>query len=155
MEDEKSYDPGDRTLKFVKRQDDITLDDDPDTLRAEMSFGHKATPQSPTKWFKSLKQLIAPGPHSDQRLHLLQKCPTRRLTQATGTVGFRRKRWCLQSLTSGLRMENTSLYMLLLLSALFFCGHNQGCQYSEVGPGQIGPSQSQHSADTVLHQIHW
>lgn len=24
MEDEKSYDPGDRTLKFVNRQDDIS-----------------------------------------------------------------------------------------------------------------------------------
>ncbi|CAB1351551.1 unnamed protein product [Coregonus sp. 'balchen'] len=50
MEAEKSYDPGDRTLKFVNRQDDITLDDDLDILKAEMSCGHAVTPESLTRW---------------------------------------------------------------------------------------------------------
>ncbi|KAJ8268754.1 hypothetical protein COCON_G00113610 [Conger conger] len=38
QEPEKRYNPRDSTLRFVTRQDDITLDDDPDTLRAEMSL---------------------------------------------------------------------------------------------------------------------
>uniref|UniRef100_A0A8C9WIL2 Si:ch211-212k18.15 n=1 Tax=Scleropages formosus TaxID=113540 RepID=A0A8C9WIL2_SCLFO len=54
QEQEKRYDPGDSTLKFVTRPDDITLDDDPDTLRAEMSCGHAVTPQSLTAWCRSL-----------------------------------------------------------------------------------------------------
>ncbi|KPP67366.1 putative E3 ubiquitin-protein ligase RNF144A-A [Scleropages formosus] len=54
QEQEKRYDPGDSTLKFVTRPDDITLDDDPNTLRAEMSCGHAVTPQSLTAWCRSL-----------------------------------------------------------------------------------------------------
>uniref|UniRef100_A0A6Q2XLY9 RING-type domain-containing protein n=1 Tax=Esox lucius TaxID=8010 RepID=A0A6Q2XLY9_ESOLU len=55
MEDEKSYDPEDRTLKFVERQDDIgTLDEDPSVLKAEMSCGHAVTPESLTGWCRSL-----------------------------------------------------------------------------------------------------
>ncbi|XP_064198314.1 E3 ubiquitin-protein ligase RNF19B [Anguilla rostrata] len=54
QEPEKRYDPADRTLRFVTRQDDITLDDDPDSLRAEMSCGHAVTPQSLTAWCRSL-----------------------------------------------------------------------------------------------------
>ncbi|XP_035639608.1 uncharacterized protein LOC118392081 [Oncorhynchus keta] len=53
-EQQKRYDPKDTTLKFVTRQDDITLDDDPDSLRAEMSCGHAVTPQSLTAWCRSL-----------------------------------------------------------------------------------------------------
>ncbi|XP_072542896.1 uncharacterized protein [Salminus brasiliensis] len=53
-EDEKRYDPADTTLRFVPRPDDITLDDDPDNLRAEMSCGHAVTPQSLTAWCRSL-----------------------------------------------------------------------------------------------------
>ncbi|KAL2079329.1 hypothetical protein ACEWY4_025073 [Coilia grayii] len=51
---EKSYDRSDRTLKFVTRRDEITGDDDPGTLRAEMSCGHAVTPQSLTGWCRSL-----------------------------------------------------------------------------------------------------
>ncbi|KAG5846239.1 hypothetical protein ANANG_G00147690 [Anguilla anguilla] len=54
QEPEKRYDPADRTLRFVTRPDDITLDDDPDSLRAEMSCGHAVTPQSLTAWCRSL-----------------------------------------------------------------------------------------------------
>ncbi|KAG7462165.1 hypothetical protein MATL_G00199540 [Megalops atlanticus] len=55
QEQEKRYDPQrDSTLRFVTRQDDITLDDDPNTLRAEMSCGHAVTPQSLTAWCRSL-----------------------------------------------------------------------------------------------------
>ncbi|XP_028973757.1 uncharacterized protein DDB_G0292642-like isoform X2 [Esox lucius] len=54
MEDEKSYDPEDRTLKFVERQDDIALDEDPSVLKAEMSCGHAVTPESLTGWCKYL-----------------------------------------------------------------------------------------------------
>nr|XP_023692244.1 E3 ubiquitin-protein ligase HEL1-like [Paramormyrops kingsleyae] len=50
----KRYNPWDRTLKFVNRRDDITLDDDPETLRAEMSCGHAVSPESLTAWCQSL-----------------------------------------------------------------------------------------------------
>ncbi|XP_063048609.1 uncharacterized protein DDB_G0292642 [Engraulis encrasicolus] len=53
-EQEKRYDPSDKTLKFVDRPDEITGDDDRDTLRAEMSCGHAVTPQSLTAWCRSL-----------------------------------------------------------------------------------------------------
>ncbi|XP_026122540.1 uncharacterized protein DDB_G0292642-like isoform X1 [Carassius auratus] len=52
--EEKRYDPDDKTLKFVTRQDDITGDDDPETRRAEMSCGHAVTPESLTGWCRSL-----------------------------------------------------------------------------------------------------
>ncbi|KAJ1090403.1 hypothetical protein NDU88_003535 [Pleurodeles waltl] len=49
----KSYDPADTTLKFVRRKDDITGDDD-DVLRVEMSCGHAVDPSSLTGWCRSL-----------------------------------------------------------------------------------------------------
>ncbi|XP_030636784.1 ankyrin repeat and IBR domain-containing protein 1 [Chanos chanos] len=55
QQEEKRYDQRDTTLKFVTRPDDISmLDDDPNTLRAEMSCGHAVTPQSLTAWCRSL-----------------------------------------------------------------------------------------------------
>uniref|UniRef100_A0A4W3JM44 Si:ch211-212k18.15 n=1 Tax=Callorhinchus milii TaxID=7868 RepID=A0A4W3JM44_CALMI len=51
---EKQYDPNDQTLKFVKGKDEITGDDDPNTLRAEMSCGHAVDPNSLTAWCRSL-----------------------------------------------------------------------------------------------------
>ncbi|KAJ8008435.1 hypothetical protein DPEC_G00104790 [Dallia pectoralis] len=53
---EKSYDPRDSTLKFVNRKDEITGDDYV-SLRAEMSCGHAATPESVTGWcYELLRQ---------------------------------------------------------------------------------------------------
>ncbi|XP_071234241.1 E3 ubiquitin-protein ligase RNF19A-like [Salvelinus alpinus] len=51
---EKHYDPRDTTLKFVKRPDDITGDDYPEILKAEMSCGHAVTPESLTEWCRML-----------------------------------------------------------------------------------------------------
>ncbi|XP_023692247.2 potential E3 ubiquitin-protein ligase ariadne-2-like [Paramormyrops kingsleyae] len=51
---EKRYDRRNGTFKFVNRRDDITLDDDPATLRAEMSCGHAVSPESLTAWCQSL-----------------------------------------------------------------------------------------------------
>ncbi|XP_028851601.1 E3 ubiquitin-protein ligase RNF19A-like isoform X1 [Denticeps clupeoides] len=41
-------------LKFVNRPDDITLDNDPDTMRVEMSCGHAVTSESLTQWCRSV-----------------------------------------------------------------------------------------------------
>ncbi|XP_026122543.1 uncharacterized protein LOC113105597 isoform X3 [Carassius auratus] len=57
--EEKRYDPDDKTLKFVTRQDDITGDDDPETRRAEMSCGHAVTPESLTGWCRSLLDRVS------------------------------------------------------------------------------------------------
>ncbi|XP_039631226.1 uncharacterized protein LOC120542685 [Polypterus senegalus] len=54
QETEKRYNPKDTFLKFVRKRDDITLDDDPNTLRAEMSCGHAVDPNSLTAWCRSL-----------------------------------------------------------------------------------------------------
>uniref|UniRef100_UPI00398EEB9C uncharacterized protein n=1 Tax=Pristiophorus japonicus TaxID=55135 RepID=UPI00398EEB9C len=51
---EKRYDPDDRTLKFVKRKDEITGDDEPNILRAEMSCKHAVDPNTLTGWCRSL-----------------------------------------------------------------------------------------------------
>ncbi|XP_062849644.1 uncharacterized protein si:ch211-212k18.15 [Trichomycterus rosablanca] len=54
-ETEKCYDPArDGGIKFVTRRDDITLDDDPNTMRAEMSCGHAVTSESLTAWCRSV-----------------------------------------------------------------------------------------------------
>ncbi|XP_005454490.1 uncharacterized protein LOC100705077 [Oreochromis niloticus] len=50
---EKRYDPLDSTLKFVNRPDDLNPLCD-DSLRAEMSCGHAVTPESLTRWCRSL-----------------------------------------------------------------------------------------------------
>ncbi|XP_017327077.1 E3 ubiquitin-protein ligase RNF19B [Ictalurus punctatus] len=54
MEPEKRHDPRDSTLTFVDRADEITLDDDPNTQRIEMSCGHAVTPESLTAYCRSL-----------------------------------------------------------------------------------------------------
>ncbi|XP_028851631.1 E3 ubiquitin-protein ligase dbl4-like [Denticeps clupeoides] len=41
-------------LKFVKRRDDITLMDDPDSLKVEMSCGHAVAPETLTQWCDSV-----------------------------------------------------------------------------------------------------
>ncbi|KAG8006112.1 hypothetical protein GBF38_005268 [Nibea albiflora] len=51
-QEEKRYDPKDKTLKFVNRPDD--LDPYQDGPRAEMSCGHAVTPESLTGWCRSL-----------------------------------------------------------------------------------------------------
>lgn len=56
-EGEKRYDPGDSTLKFVNRPDDLdgsSSQDGDQVLRAEMSCGHAVTPESLTGWCRSL-----------------------------------------------------------------------------------------------------
>ncbi|KAM3875649.1 uncharacterized protein ACN63O_018513 [Diretmus argenteus] len=54
-QEEKRYDPGDTTLKFVNRPDDLDpLQDGDVCLRAEMSCGHAVTPESLTGWCRSL-----------------------------------------------------------------------------------------------------
>ncbi|KAL0970207.1 hypothetical protein UPYG_G00238730 [Umbra pygmaea] len=50
---EMCYDPFDTTLKFVSREDEIT-GDDYESLRAEMSCGHAATPESVKGWCTEL-----------------------------------------------------------------------------------------------------
>ncbi|KAJ1090407.1 hypothetical protein NDU88_003539 [Pleurodeles waltl] len=50
---EKLYDPADTTLKFVRRKDDITGDNE-DVFRVEMSCGHAVDPSSLTGWCRSL-----------------------------------------------------------------------------------------------------
>ncbi|XP_069474343.1 E3 ubiquitin-protein ligase DDB_G0292642-like [Ambystoma mexicanum] len=52
-EHEKRFDPADTTLKFVRKKDDITGDDD-DIIRVEMSCGHAVDPNSLTGWCRSL-----------------------------------------------------------------------------------------------------
>ncbi|XP_067850797.1 potential E3 ubiquitin-protein ligase ariadne-2-like [Heptranchias perlo] len=79
MTTEKQYDPKDFTLKFVKRKDDITEDDDPDVLRAEMSCGHAVDPNSLTGW---CRHLLSQGNYRFT-------CPA---TKA-GTVGKCGKEW--------------------------------------------------------------
>ncbi|KAL0970198.1 hypothetical protein UPYG_G00238630 [Umbra pygmaea] len=77
MEDEKSYDPDDRTLTFVKSPDDLDpLDDDyHNSLRAVMSCGHAVSPESLTSWCRSLLdqgqyKFTCPALKNDSR----QKC---------------------------------------------------------------------------------
>ncbi|XP_028851639.1 probable E3 ubiquitin-protein ligase ARI7 [Denticeps clupeoides] len=41
-------------VKYVNRRDEITLDDDPDVKRMEMSCGHAVSSQSLTSWCRSL-----------------------------------------------------------------------------------------------------
>ncbi|XP_056155931.1 uncharacterized protein LOC130130298 [Lampris incognitus] len=57
QQEEKRYDPGDTTLKFVNRPDDLDPlppEDGDQCLRAEMSCGHVVTPESLTGWCRSL-----------------------------------------------------------------------------------------------------
>ncbi|KAB5579293.1 hypothetical protein PHYPO_G00193440 [Pangasianodon hypophthalmus] len=53
-EQRRCHNPKDSTLRFVTRADDITLDDDPNTQRLEMSCGHAVTPESLTAYCRSL-----------------------------------------------------------------------------------------------------
>ncbi|KAI5104236.1 hypothetical protein C0J45_5862 [Silurus meridionalis] len=50
----RRHNPKDSTLRFVNRQDDITLDDDPNIQRLEMSCGHAVSPLSLTAYCRSL-----------------------------------------------------------------------------------------------------
>ncbi|KAM8747859.1 uncharacterized protein AB9X84_015739 [Acanthopagrus schlegelii] len=50
-EEEKCYDPGDPTLRFVDGEDEMDfLGNDYKSLRAKMSCGHAVTPMSLTDW---------------------------------------------------------------------------------------------------------
>ncbi|XP_062902042.1 uncharacterized protein LOC134345385 isoform X11 [Mobula hypostoma] len=48
-----SNDSIDNRLKFVKRPDEVTGDDDPNVYRVEMSCGHAVDPISLTEWCRS------------------------------------------------------------------------------------------------------
>ncbi|KAG5841675.1 hypothetical protein ANANG_G00169190, partial [Anguilla anguilla] len=52
MMSEKRYDPNDKTFKYVKRIDDIDLDDDLSILWAELPCGHAVSPESLTMYCK-------------------------------------------------------------------------------------------------------
>lgn len=68
------YDVNDATLKFVRRRDDITLDDDLSILRAEMSCGHAVSPESLTAWCRSLLDQGQYKFHCPAITHGTEKC---------------------------------------------------------------------------------